>query len=125
MKHDASVTPTATGGRRRGRPPTLSRESILRAADSIPLDEMTMPRLAEVLGVTDRAIYYWFASREELLQALAADLLAALVPPKTEGKTWQDWLVELGQHMRQFLIDNPVVARNSTSAISAGIQLLD
>lgn len=65
--------------RRRGRPPILSRDAVLQAALDLsaadPLTPVSVTTVARHLNVTSMAIYKYYASRDELLQALSAKLL--------------------------------------------------
>lgn len=74
------VQPTPeTEVRRRGRPSVLSKEGILQAALDLaaadPLTPVSVKMIARQLNVSSMAIYTYFASRDELLQAMSARLL--------------------------------------------------
>ena len=65
--------------RKRGRPAVLSRHAVLQAALELsaadPLNLISVSTVARRLNVTSMAIYKYFGSRDELLQALSAKLL--------------------------------------------------
>lgn len=68
-----------TAPRKRGRPAVLSRQAVLQAALELsaadPLNLISVTTVARRLNVTSMAIYKYFASRDELLQALSSALL--------------------------------------------------
>ena len=68
---------------RRGRPPRLSRDAILMAAldmlEREPDLAFSLNGLARALKVTPMALYTYFGSRDDLLQALTERLLSGFV----------------------------------------------
>jgi AcrR family transcriptional regulator len=79
---------TPSGTASRGRPPRISRDAILEAAVSLleqdPSLQLSLNAIARVLKITPMAIYTYFASKDELLQALSERLLQGLdleIPP--------------------------------------------
>lgn len=60
--------------RARGRPPLISRESILAAARGIDPDLLTMQRVADALGVGPKALNYHVGDRDGLRQMVALDV---------------------------------------------------
>src|SRR5436190_3495185 len=79
----------------RARAEQLSQERIiaaaLRVAKRVGFDRLTMRALAEELGVTPMAAYYYVKSKEELLE-LVADSVAAAEPPLPAGLPWDEQL---------------------------------
>ena len=81
----------------RGRPPTLSRERVLRAAvaraDDSGLDGLTMRALADDLGVEAMSLYHHLRGKEALLDGLVESLMAE-VDEATSGVVadgdWRD-----------------------------------
>jgi len=71
--------------RRRGRPPTIDRETVLdtaiRLLDVEGVEALTMRRLASELGVSATALYRHVGSKDELLMVLVDRLAARLVYP--------------------------------------------
>jgi AcrR family transcriptional regulator len=63
---------------RRGRPPLISRERIVRAAIDIGIERASMQRIADRLGVTTPALYGHVSGLDEVLDQAAAELLGAL-----------------------------------------------
>jgi AcrR family transcriptional regulator len=70
---------------RRGRPPSIDRETVLEAAlgllDAEGVEALTMRRLATELGVSAMAPYRYVGSRDELLMVLVDQLAARLSYP--------------------------------------------
>jgi AcrR family transcriptional regulator len=61
------------GRRGRGRPSRVSKEAILSAARSLPLDELTMQAVADHLGVGRKSLYYHVNDRVALLKMVVVD----------------------------------------------------
>ena len=76
-------------GNHRGRPPTLSRDSILAVAAEIPLEDFSLRAVADRLGVSPQSIYYYFESKNALLGALAEKNLAEF--PGIEAPDWRSY----------------------------------
>jgi AcrR family transcriptional regulator len=104
--HAASETPTVDGNE-----PMSTRERILDAALDLFIekgfDKTSLREIAEQLGVTKAALYYHFASKEDILMALhmrlhefsrgALDKLSDQVPTRAL------WVELLGQTIDQML----------------------
>lgn len=80
--------------RRVGRPRLLSREKIVEAANRMPPGELTMSRVAEVLGVSAGALYQYVADRDELIRLVIAERLRVLPVPSDTGQHWSGYLRE-------------------------------
>jgi TetR/AcrR family tetracycline transcriptional repressor len=83
------------------------------------LDGVTFRRLTARLGVKAPAIYWRFAGKRELLEAMAEAILrerfAALTPH--DGTTaWPDWVATLLHELREALLRYPSGARIITGA---------
>ncbi|MEW9549433.1 TetR/AcrR family transcriptional regulator C-terminal domain-containing protein [Nonomuraea sp. NPDC050783] len=76
----------------------LARETIVAAAlrllDEAGLDGVTLRKLAAELGVRAPALYWHFASKQELLDAMAAAMTARHLsrPELAEPGEWRAWL---------------------------------
>ncbi|MHA2787800.1 TetR/AcrR family transcriptional regulator [Corynebacterium sp. S7] len=70
----------------------LSREAVIEAAidfaDTQGLDELSMRKLAEALGVTPMALYNHVANREEMIDGMVEHLVASIPAPQ-HGKGWK------------------------------------
>lgn len=67
-------------------------ERALKLADTEGLDAITIRRLATELGVTPMALYWHFKNKDELLSALADDVLGALVAAPAPDTSWNQRL---------------------------------
>ncbi len=111
---------TAAGRPRVRRAPrnTLNRERVLDAAvallDSAGPQAFTMRALAERLGVATMAVYSYFSSKDEIVDAVRVRLLAeAELPSRREagadGRGARDELRELCRAAYRLLADHPSV----------------
>ena len=79
----------------RARAEQLSQERIidaaLKVAKRVGFDRLTMRALADELGVTPMAAYYYVSSKEQLLE-LVADAVAADERPLTDDMPWDEQL---------------------------------
>jgi TetR/AcrR family tetracycline transcriptional repressor len=101
----------------------LSREEVVKGAlellDEIGLDALTMRRLARSLGVQAGAIYWHFADKQELEDAMVESMLGGLLePPLTGG--WKEQLSELCRRMAAALLAHRDGARLATRALRPG-----
>ena len=99
---------------RRPRAPrhTLSRELIVGRALAV-LDErgpdgLTMRGLAGELGVGPMALYTWFRSKDELLDAVRDQVLTGLAAAQTDGD-WADRLRAIGTSLYRLLVAHPTL----------------
>jgi AcrR family transcriptional regulator len=82
-------------------------------ARGISLDKLSMPGLAEHLGVGVTSIYWYFRKKEELLNAMtdvAARKYAQAIPPPEPGETWQQTLRGHFTAHRRVLSDDATLA---------------
>ncbi len=105
LKLVPKAVPKAIGGR----PAKISRERILEEARQLGAGELSFPRIAQRLGVRPPALYYHFASREELLNALAVELAKEFDLKPGQPKRWRAWLEETTLHFYDMLRANPAV----------------
>ena len=102
---------------------TLDQAQVVRAAlallDEVGLDELTMRRLADWLGVKAASLYRHVRSKEELL-ALLGDEISAEIPLPRSGGTWQDQLAETAWNVRRGLLAHRDAARVLASTPPAG-----
>ncbi len=99
------------GSRRRGRPPRLSADTVVRAAvtllNSGPAESFTMTGVAQAVGTTTMALYRYFPSREALLEAVSDHVFGQFqVTPPRPGERWQDtlfgWQCALKTHFQRY-----------------------
>ncbi|MFD9165735.1 TetR/AcrR family transcriptional regulator C-terminal domain-containing protein [Streptomyces sp. NPDC059558] len=111
----------------RGRPARLDRtrtvDTALDLLDEVGLDALTMRRLADAMDVQAGALYRYFATKGDLLTAMAERMLADLAATatttataKTEGAgDWSGELAALARAMRTALL-----ARRDGARVYAG-----
>ena len=91
----------------RGRPARIDQASTVDAAlallDDVGFDALTMRRLAARLGVQAGALYRHFATKQELLTAMAERMLAAIAEPPAAAD-WPEQLSELARALRRALL---------------------
>ena len=94
-------------GKRRGRPDRgrkrLTPEAIVTSAKSLLRECGKVPsvrKVAEDLGVDPMAIYYYFANKSALLEAVTVSLMESIHEPSEEG----DWREELEALCRSYLL---------------------
>jgi AcrR family transcriptional regulator len=94
-----------------GRPARISREAIIEKSmellSSIDVDDFMLKTVAEELGTVSMAIYNYFASREELLEAVADEVCLLFKMPKPKpNQTWQEnllaWLWAFKKHAERY-----------------------
>src|SRR5512143_581135 len=99
------IVPFGKNQRRAKRKP-LDQAQVVRAAlallDEVGIDELTMRRLAERLGVQAASLYRHVKDKDELL-ALLADEIAGEIPLPARSGGWRDRLVEAAWNVRRGL----------------------
>jgi AcrR family transcriptional regulator len=89
----------------------LTAERIVQAAvalvDREGIDALSMRRLGAALGVEAMSLYRHFPSKNALLEALAARLLAELEVPPARGTVWQESFRALARGYRSLLLRHP------------------
>jgi len=87
--------PATTTTRKPGKPRTLTRDRVLRAAvalaDDRGLEELTMRSLAKDLGVEAMSLYNHVANKGDLLDGMIELVFSEIEPPAVGG----DWKAEL------------------------------
>ena len=87
--------------------PGLSRGSLVRAAvaqlDADGLERTSMRRVAADLGVTVGALYWYVATKDELLELVLDEVLGEARAPDDRGE-WRGALAAHAERMRQVLL---------------------
>jgi TetR/AcrR family transcriptional regulator, tetracycline repressor protein len=111
----------ATERRRKRR--TLDQTQVVGAAltllDEVGLDELTMRRLAEHLGVKAASLYRHVRSKDDLL-ALLGDEISAEIPLPSQAGSWRDQLTQSAWNVRRGLLAHRDAARVLASTPPAG-----
>lgn len=101
----------------------LRREDVVTIAlellDSVGLDGLTMRRLAQELSVQNPALYWHFKNKQDLLDSMAAAMIAeasAAAEPITPTASWQVWLAYGARQFRAAALSHRDGARILASA---------
>jgi TetR/AcrR family transcriptional regulator, tetracycline repressor protein len=101
----------------------LSRDEVLHGAlqvlQEVGLDRLTMRRLADALDVQAGAIYWHFANKQELVDAMVDEMMGGLLEPPLAG-SWDAQLAELCRRLARGLLSRRDSARLATSAFKPG-----
>lgn len=107
-----SIVPYRKPERRRRQP--LDQAQVVRAAlallDEVGLDDLTMRRLAERLGVKAASLYRHVRSKDELL-VLLADEITGEIPFADASGSWRDQITAIAWNVRRGLLAHRDAAR--------------
>ena len=93
--------------KRVGRPPRISRDVIAAAVLEVGLDEVTMKRVADHLGVSVPGLYHYVKGRDDLLRLAAEQALSRVRLPEDHGQHWATWLREWARYTRTVMAERP------------------
>jgi TetR/AcrR family transcriptional regulator, tetracycline repressor protein len=109
-----SIVPFRKTERRRRKRQPLDQAQVVQAAlallDDVGLDELTMRRLAEQLGVKAASLYRHVRNKDELL-ALLGDEISGEIPAPSGSGHWQEQLAEIAWNVRRGLLAHRDAAR--------------
>jgi TetR/AcrR family transcriptional regulator, tetracycline repressor protein len=99
---------------RRGRPKKLEFDDAVNAAlavlDADGLDAVSFRRVGGELGVSHMTLYTYFASKEDLLNAMVARTLTVPSFESAPGRAWDRRLADAVQEIHAALIARPGIA---------------
>jgi AcrR family transcriptional regulator len=99
---------------KRGKPPPLTEQEIVRAALGViraeGLDALSMRRLSRELGRSAMAPYWYVADRQQLLDLVARELLADVPVPAPDSGPWETRLREVIAAIDARLREHPGIA---------------
>lgn len=91
--------------------PLLTPERIVTAAlrmiDQDGVEALSTRKLAAALGVSSKAVYHYYATKDELLHAVYLAVLDELDLPGETGGTWQEGLRRLAHSFRRLALRHP------------------
>ena len=100
----------------------LSKEKIITAAlalnDEVGLNDLTLRKLAATLDIQAPALYWYFKSKDELIDYMAEQILHEAfhdLVPRTPNVPWQEWLIATCHTLR-----NAMRAHKNGARIVAG-----
>jgi TetR/AcrR family tetracycline transcriptional repressor len=106
------IVPYKQAPRRQRR--TLDQPQIVRAAlallDEVGLDELTMRRLADQLGIKAASLYRHVRDKNELLVLLGDEISGEIPLPRDSGG-WKQQLIEIAWNVRRGLLAHRDAAR--------------
>lgn len=114
--------------RRRGRPPSITRERIADAGIRMGLRHITFVGLSAVLGVSHMALYKHVASLEALKQLVADEIVARWQIPQASGSEpleLQDYLVLFSASVQDFVKAHPGVTPYVLRRMAASDSVLE
>ena len=94
-------------------------DGAMRVLDEVGLDGLTMRRLADALGVQAGAIYWHFANKQELHDAMVEAMMVGLLEAPLQGP-WDEQLAELARRVTAALSRHRDGARLATLAVRPG-----
>lgn len=113
---EGAVTEYENAVPRRGRPPKITRDQIIDAVLASGFSGLTIPALAQRLGVTTMTIYRHAATRSELLAMAWEKVLERHTWPDCDGP-WRRLLHEHATTLWDLLADHPGAAIELSSAV--------
>jgi AcrR family transcriptional regulator len=103
--------------RRRRQRGSINAEEIISGAFEVArresLEQLSMPALAEHLGVGVTSIYWYFRKKDDLLNAMtevAVDTYIQEMPPLSDGMPWQEFLYRRFYDSRQAHLNDPILS---------------
>lgn len=108
---------------RRGPRPTHTRADLaaaaVRIADADGLDAVSMRRVADELGVGTTTLYRYVASKDDVLELMADEVVGELRSTTLRGN-WRDDLATVARALRDLVLRHPWVAAVASSRTTLG-----
>jgi AcrR family transcriptional regulator len=122
----ASPTAHAASVRRPGRPPRLSRESIVSAAlevlERTPDDPLTVARIADEVDAVPAALYRHFADLDELLDEVLGRVLGGVDLAIRRRAAWpaqvRHWMASVRAHLLRYPAALRIIGRRGRTSPS-------
>jgi len=113
---------------RRGHPPGLSREQIVRAAiaiaDADGLEAISMRRISAQLDVGTMSLYWYVANKDELLDLVYDEMFGEIEEPLARSGDWRSDAAQLAHATRAVLLRHPWLVTIAGSQPALGPNLL-
>jgi TetR/AcrR family transcriptional regulator, tetracycline repressor protein len=121
---DSASRPAADVPRPRLRRGSLTTELIvtesLRLLDEDGLDGFSLPKLGRALGADQTAVYRHFASKDDLVLAIADRLIDESLTELEPRECWVDTLTEMARRLRNTYLVHPAAASMSAYRTTQG-----
>lgn len=88
---------------------TLILEAGIVIADAEGIEAVTMRRVGAALGVQAMSLYNHVSSKRDLLDGMAAHLIASLAQTRSQSPHWRDVSRDVGRAYRQLGLDHPAL----------------
>ncbi len=138
-KKKAATRGKSGGGRPRGRPARLSRQTILEAGLSLlersPDEPLTLSRVADEVGAVPAALYRHVGSHDELLDGVLGLVLEGIEVEIRTRASWKtrvrDWMTAVRRQLLRYPAVVPLIGRSGRTspawldAISVLIEVLE
>ena len=92
-----------------GRPARVDRSMIAEAAAEIGLEDVTVKKVADRLGMSVTGLYYYVHGREELVRLAAERSAANMRIPVDTGQHWSAWLLEWARYSYDEFVAQPAL----------------
>lgn len=113
---------------RRGQPPALTREQIVRTAievaDEDGLEAISMRVIAQRLGVGAMSLYWHVASKEELLDLVYDEIFGEIEPPSAPTGDWRADAEHMAHATRAVMLRHPWIVSIAGGQPALGPNLL-
>jgi AcrR family transcriptional regulator len=106
---DRSVAAAAAAPARVGRPPRVNLQLIVDAALAIGLDRVSLPMVADKLGVGSSTLYRHVRNRDELLRLATVKLTLERRLPAGTGLHWSELAARYAENLYESLAREPLV----------------
>jgi TetR/AcrR family tetracycline transcriptional repressor len=124
MAVGATTDPGASPSRRGLRRGSLTREMILaeslRLLDEDGIEGFSLPKLGRALGADQTAVYRHFASKDDIVLALADRLIAEAMDGLAPRDCWVDTLTDMARRLRRTYLAHPAAASISSYRTTQG-----
>jgi AcrR family transcriptional regulator len=115
---------TRGGGRRRLQRGDLTRELIvresLRLLDTDGIGGFSLPKLGRALGADATAVYRHFASKDDLVLAVADHLIEESAAGLQQRECWVETLADISRQLRRTYLAHPAAASLSSYRTTQG-----
>ncbi len=111
-----------------GRPRRIDVQAITKAALDIGLDQVTMKRVAERLGVAVASLYQHIRNRDELVRLAALRQALSRRRPENAGQHWAELATDYARSLVELLVSEPrliVEVLNGRLGAEAEVDLLE
>jgi TetR/AcrR family transcriptional regulator, tetracycline repressor protein len=124
MTADATTDPGTSPSRRALRRGTLTSEMILaeslRLLDQDGIEGFSLPKLGRALGADQTAVYRHFASKDDIVLALADRLIEEAMTGFEPQECWVDTLTDMARRLRRTYLTHPAAASISSYRTTQG-----